>query len=60
MLSALGISSSAVSTLMQETYMCLTCIDWLLVPPRENVPRSWPSALNTQNVSTNCITDAGI
>jgi len=42
MLSALGISSSAVSTLMQETYMCLTCIDWLLVPPRENVPRSWP------------------
>jgi hypothetical protein len=56
----LGISSSAVSTFMQEVYMCLACIDRLLLPPHENVPRSWPSALNTQNVSTNCTTDAGI
>ena len=45
---------------MQEVYMCLTLIDRLLLPPREKVPRSWPSALNNQDVSTNCIADMGI
>jgi hypothetical protein len=45
---------------MQEVYMCLTFIDRLLLPPHENVPRSWPSALNTQDVSTRCTTDADI
>jgi hypothetical protein len=45
---------------MQEVYMCLTLIDRLLLPPREKVPRSWPSALNIQDVSTSCIADMGI
>jgi hypothetical protein len=56
----LGISSSVVSTFMQEVYMCLTLIDRLLLPPREKVPRSWPSALNIQDVSTSCSADMDI
>ena len=40
--------------------MCLACIDGLLLPPRENEPRSWPSALNIQDVSASCTTDADI
>jgi hypothetical protein len=45
---------------MQEVYMCLTLIDRLILPPREKVPRSWPSAPNIQDVSTSCIADMGI
>ena len=40
--------------------MCLACIDQLLLPPHDNVPRSSPSALNIQDVSTSCTTDADI
>ena len=40
--------------------MCLACIDRLLAPPHKTVPGFWPSALNMQDISTSCTTDAGI